>query len=327
MTRQIAIDIIICTYNNAQSLERTLDSLARQHSKPEIDWSVLIVDNNCTDDTVSVVQRAAERAVISVAIEREPEQGLTSARLHGVKSTTREWIAFIDDDCVLAPDWLVQTAAFATAHPSCGAFGGRIELSWETEPPSYVHRFRFAYAGKNHGSKVHRRGWLAGLGMTVRRAALVATGWTEQPLLADRIGDTLVSGGDMEIGLRIAVRHEIWYNPACGITHMIPPRRITREYLRRMMFGLGASRHNVAALTWHRRYVSFVMMELVMAAGLFARGCLDGAIEIARKGDRAGFRVTSSPAFGWVAAMNAMRKMPTSQRNALLGAATRRARD
>jgi hypothetical protein len=230
-------------------------------------------------------------------------------------------VAFVDDDCLLAPDWLEQTAAFARAHSACGAFGGRITLAWEGTPPAYARRFPYAFAGKNHGSCPHRRSWLAGLGMTLRRAALESTGWLEQPLLADRTAQALVSGGDVEIGLRIATRYEVWYAPECRITHFIPLRRTSRPYLARLLRGLGSSRHDVAALTWRGSYPAFALYELLGSAGLLVRGAADGARELLAGRDRAGFGVTLSPAKGWIQASIRTLRLDSGRRRALLGGA------
>ena len=40
------LDVVICTYNNASLLDRTLDFLGRQQAGPGIEWRVLIVDNH-----------------------------------------------------------------------------------------------------------------------------------------------------------------------------------------------------------------------------------------------------------------------------------------
>ncbi|BCS31453.1 hypothetical protein TBR22_A06540 [Luteitalea sp. TBR-22] len=321
MTPTVSLDVIVCTWNNAALLDRTLRSLEAQHPVPGLDWSLLVVDNNCTDDTSLVLQAALSRG-LPLRVEHEPEQGLTPARLRGVRSTTRTWLAFVDDDCVLDPAWLAQTAAFIGAHPDCGAFGGRITLAWEGSPPAYALRVPYAFAGKNHGDTPHRRTWLAGLGMTVRRAALESTGWVERPLLADRIGSRLVSGGDMEIGLRIASRsHEVWYAPECRITHCIPERRTSRDYLARLLAGLGASRHQVAALTWARSAPAFAGFSIAVAVGFAARGLLDTVLDVGRPAPRAGPRVAFAPLTGWVHAMRHLWRLPESERRALIGAA------
>ena len=45
------ITVAICTYNRAESLRRTLDSLAAMRVPENLDWEVVVVNNNCTDHT------------------------------------------------------------------------------------------------------------------------------------------------------------------------------------------------------------------------------------------------------------------------------------
>lgn len=249
-TTTISVDVVICTYNNAPRLAECLQSLAAQQISGEVRWRVLIVDNNCSDDTPAVVARLAPEIPAPVQTVHETRQGLNPARLRGVQSGDGDWIAFIDDDCVLAADWIDQVSHFAKEHPDAGAFGGRIKLRWMAPPPAWVDGYGYAFAETDLGETPYRRDWLAGAGMVIRRAALEATGWIDRQFVQDRIGRRLVSGGDVELGLRIAALFEVWYAPSCRLEHIIPPARTTRHYLRRLVFGLGSGALNVHALMW-----------------------------------------------------------------------------
>ena len=101
---------------------------------------------------------------------------------------------------------------------------------------------------------------LAGAGLVVSRKALDESGWTSQPLLADRVGGRLVSGGDVEIVARLAATGRgLWYHPACRIQHVIPTSRIGLRYLLRLSAGLGAGSARVDALTWHGSRARWVL--------------------------------------------------------------------
>jgi glycosyltransferase involved in cell wall biosynthesis len=316
-----SLDLVICTYNNADLLDRTLEALSHQRVSPEVIWQVLVVDNNCTDRTPEIVEKHRSSGAFSLRSVREPRQGLTPARLCGVKNGSGDWIAFVDDDCLLAEDWVEEAARFASEHPDSGAFGGRVILEWEVAPPPYAGNRRYAFAGKSHGETAHRRPWLAGAGMVVRRAALAECGWIDRPFLEDRIGKRTVSGGDMEIGLRIAARHEVWFNPRCQLRHVIPEHRLTRPYLRKITFGLGASRHNAMALTWKGSYPAWMLYSMVFSLGLGARGFLEVAGEVLRHGSGADLPLALTPVRGWWAAIGAMLRMDPLERRALLGCA------
>ncbi|MBV9774753.1 MAG: glycosyltransferase family 2 protein [Gemmatimonadetes bacterium] len=320
----LSLDLVVCTYNNAALLDRTLGAMSRLRVPAEIRCGVLVVDNNCADGTPEVVARWARRFPVPLRIVREPRQGLTPARLRGVRETDGEWIAFVDDDCLLAEDWLEQAACFAAEHPACGAFGGRVVPEWEREPPPYVLDHRYAYAAKSHGDTPHRRRWLAGAGMVVRRAALEACGWTGRQFLEDRVGGRLVSGGDVEIGLRVAAGHEVWFAPGCTLTHLIPERRMTRPYLRRITRGLGAGRHHAAALTWTGSYPAWLLWSLAGSLGFLWMGARQVARGLLRGDAGVDVGLAFAPLCGWWAATREMLRMDPGERRALLGCAAPR---
>ena len=49
------ISVIICTYNRSRSLKTALDSLQKMHGAGDLAWELVVVDNNCRDDTEQVV--------------------------------------------------------------------------------------------------------------------------------------------------------------------------------------------------------------------------------------------------------------------------------
>ncbi|HEY1469889.1 MAG TPA: glycosyltransferase [Candidatus Acidoferrum sp.] len=246
----VTLEVVICTYNNATMLDGVLSTLAGQTPDETACWSCLVVDNNCNDDTPNVVRRHVLAGTIpGLRSVQEPEQGLTPARLRGVNCSTAQWIAFVDDDCFLKPDWIAQATAFAESHSAVGAFGGRVALDWEVEPPPYVKSYGYCFAEQNRGDSAHQVTFLAGAGLVVNRSALSACGWIDAPLLADRVGEKLVSGGDVEIVLRIAgIGRELWYVPQCVLHHRIPERRISPRYLKDINRNLGISQALADAL-------------------------------------------------------------------------------
>jgi glycosyltransferase involved in cell wall biosynthesis len=248
----VTLEVVICTYNNAAMLDGALARLAGQSEIAAAQWSCLVVDNNCTDTTSQIVQHYIDEGKIpGLRIVPELVQGLTPARLRGVRSSTAPWIAFVDDDCFLPPDWIANAVAFAASHPASGAFGGKVVLDWEVDPPSYARAFTFCFAEQNHGDVERKVPFLAGAGLVVNRTALAACGWSEAPLVADRVGKSLVSGGDVEIALCIAgCGRDLWYVPRCELHHQIPAGRTTVPYMVSMNRNLGISQALADALVF-----------------------------------------------------------------------------
>ncbi len=76
------MELIICTYNNAYLLDRTLTAISLQKVSLDYNWNVLVVDNNCKDQTSAIVEKHIQSQKIP-GLRRivEKRQGLTHARI------------------------------------------------------------------------------------------------------------------------------------------------------------------------------------------------------------------------------------------------------
>lgn len=263
MTALPSLDIVICTYNNASMLHKVLDAIAMQQVSDSIDWCVLVVNNNCTDETDLVVQMHQQRNRIpKLLMVKETQQGLTPARLRGAKETSGAWIAFVDDDCVLAPDWVASAVRFMVSNPDSGAFGGRVILCWQSLPPPFIKSFHYSFAEQEHGYESKTVNCLVGAGIVINRSALLESGWIERQFLADRIGKKLVSGGDVELALRLGALRPLRYTPSCQLKHLIPAYRMSPLYLMRINFELGTAKLFGDSMLWPGSYVHWLRFSL-----------------------------------------------------------------
>jgi GT2 family glycosyltransferase len=320
------LEVVVCTYNNAAMLDGMLSRLAVQRQIENARWSCVVVDNNCTDDSAKIVQRyIAERNIPGLRLVGEPEQGLTPARLCGVRGSTASWIAFVDDDCFVQADWVANAAAFAETHPACGAFGGKVVLDWETEPPDYARAFTYCFAEQNHGDVSRKVSFLAGAGMVVNREALAESGWIDGPLLADRVGESLVSGGDVEIALRIAgCGRDLWYAPQCELHHQIPARRLTVGYMISMNRNLGISQTLADVLGFEGSYSQWILQAVGIVARQIAGLPMLAARAVRRRNRRKEIRIQINFMLGRFIGFWRILRMTSARRNALLGRARRR---
>ncbi|MEZ5833764.1 MAG: glycosyltransferase [Dongiaceae bacterium] len=248
----IMLDIVVCTYNRAHSLDAVLTKLGQLTPCEGIGCRVLVVDNASTDTTASVVDAHQRRGVLT-HLRRvfAAERGLTAARLRGVRETAAPWIAFVDDDNFLATTWLHAVGEAIASHAGAGGIGGKVVLEWEIPPPRYLEEFGFCFAAQDHGDADCVVDSLAGAGMVLRRSALDESGWINRPLIADRIGRKLTSGGDVEMAQRVrAAGYELWFTPSAVLHHRIPANRMSRQYLFRINRELGASSALLGLLTY-----------------------------------------------------------------------------
>jgi len=96
----ILVSVIIPCYNVGEYIIECLDSVFGQtYSNLE----VIVVDNNCTDDTVEKVLRYKKDKSVEILLVRESNQGLSYARNAGLAIAKGEWIQFLDADDLLMP--------------------------------------------------------------------------------------------------------------------------------------------------------------------------------------------------------------------------------
>src|SRR5215212_2723065 len=114
LDRDLDITLLICTHNNVRLLARALEAIALQQAPPGIFWEVLVVDNNCTDDTPLLLRcYRADPRLPSVRLLQEARQGVGHARKRGLAQSRSRLVAFVDDDCLLPAGWIACAVAFA----------------------------------------------------------------------------------------------------------------------------------------------------------------------------------------------------------------------
>ncbi len=90
------VSVIVPVYNEEKHIEACLRSLVHQKVKP---YEIIIIDNNCTDSTISIVKK------YPVKIIKENKQGITHARNRGFNSARGDILARCDADSILPPSW------------------------------------------------------------------------------------------------------------------------------------------------------------------------------------------------------------------------------
>jgi glycosyltransferase involved in cell wall biosynthesis len=129
------ITVAICTWNRASLLRETLARLEEVSAAIAPSWSLLVIDNNSTDETQAVINSFTGRLPITNLIERR--QGQCHARNLAIREARGTHLVFIDDDVLVDGQWLNNFARGAEAFPDAAAFGGPID-PWFKEPPDPV---------------------------------------------------------------------------------------------------------------------------------------------------------------------------------------------
>ncbi len=153
------ISLIIATCNRSDSLKRTLAKVEQQQT--DASWELVIVNNRSTDETPEFLKRFAEQSSLDVVVVHEYKPGLGNARNAGLKVARGEVLAFTDDDCLPADDYLQETLNVFREDPKIGFIGGRILLYDPTDQPVTIKEStvreeipagQFIEAGVIHGA-------------------------------------------------------------------------------------------------------------------------------------------------------------------------------
>lgn len=253
----LQISVVLPTHNPDRSrLDRTLEGL-RAQTLPSGLWETVVVDN-----ATAVPLREAGLArpgLGQLRLIREEQLGLSRARRTGFEQARAAVFVLVDDDNVLAPDYLAHVAELFRAHPRIGALGGRSLPEFEREPEEWKREFLPLLALRDLGEEPRISQGLRppgaaadeypvdsapiGAGMAIRREA--ARQWMadlEAAGLPDRRGRELSSAGDNDIVLS-AMRQgwEVGYFPQLRLTHLIPAARLDPAYLARLNRGIQKS--------------------------------------------------------------------------------------
>ncbi len=249
----IRISLIIATYNRAEALLRALESVVQQ-TLPPTEWECVVVDNRSTDDTAA---RFAEFAALhpekQLRMVREEQQGLSHARNCGIEAARGELIAIIDDDERINPDFLAAYVELFDRYPEAMSAGGRVIASYEECPrPRWMSRFTEEPIANpmNYGDVVREfpHGRIpAGGNMAFRREVFSRHGLFNPTL--GRIGDRLIGGEESDLFERLGkAGAKCYYVPKAVMWHLIPARKLTRQYLENLSYNIGISQRHRAEL-------------------------------------------------------------------------------
>jgi glycosyltransferase involved in cell wall biosynthesis len=240
-----SVSVVVCTRNRAGALPACLESLKHvEHDNIEF----IIVDNAPSDNSTREVVKVVASDDPRFHYVREPTPGLSYARNRGLAHTTREIIAYTDDDVRVDPLWVkgllrgfrrsssvgCVTGLVASASLERAAeqyFDGRVWWSSSCEARVYdagcgpTGMALHPYAAGTFGT---------GANFAVRSELLRELGGFDESLGA---GSPCEGGEDLDIFVRfIRAGHSISYEPAALVWH---EHRAGRDDLRCQMYAYG----------------------------------------------------------------------------------------
>ncbi len=234
------VTVLICSYNGADRITRTIEHLGAQRFTKPVDWEIIFVDNASTDDCGNIAKRVWEKTGNEASrfhLVKEKKPGKVYAQNLGVSLARFEYFIVCDDDNWLGPDYVEKVFDLLESNPTTGAVGGRgIAVTDAASLPEWFPHFETHYAVGKQGivseDVTLSRGYLWGAGLG-SRTELYRKYYIQFPsLLWGRKENEIVGGGeDAEYCLRLVLKGwQLYYDSALVFQHYIPSNRLTVPY-------------------------------------------------------------------------------------------------
>jgi len=234
---------LLCGHNSRPDLiRRVLEACQKQEELGPVD-EILMIDSGSASPLQ--IPEGLERRVRLV---REEAPGLARARVRGIRESRGEILIFVDDDTVLAPNYLQEARRILRERPYLGAIGGQLLPEYEGPLPLPEMYYRERLAIREFKGEHWSNRWddfatsPIGGGMVVRRE--VAGEWAQRceetpwRLEMGRKGNALSGGEDFDL-LHTACEMGLGKGifASLRLTHVFPAHRLTEDFLVRITEG------------------------------------------------------------------------------------------
>ncbi len=240
------LTVCICTRDRPRYVRDCLDGLRRQTVARER-FVVLVVDSmSSPGPAAELAELAADYGARLIRLE---QIGISLARNAGAWATRTQFIAYIDDDAIPAPDW-VETILQAITQPGRrpALIGGRILPKWEAPlPPWWPASLRGVLSIIEHeGAGEYRTAVVPpglepyGANMVVHVLSLLAAGGFGGAV--GRYGQSLLSDEEVQLAWMLQdAGYSVRYDSRITVYHQIQARRMEPAWLLSRLYWQGAS--------------------------------------------------------------------------------------
>lgn len=131
MQKKPRFSIIVPVYNTEKYLKRCLDSISKQSFT---DYEVIIVNDGSTDNSSNIISKYPYKVI------NQENQGLSMARNNGVKSSSGDYLIFLDSDDYIEKDLLKEINESLSNNPDLvrfqikEVFDNKDEINYKEEP-------------------------------------------------------------------------------------------------------------------------------------------------------------------------------------------------
>lgn len=212
-----SVSVVVLNYNDRRHLPHCLQSLQEQNYPAEL-MEVILVDNGSRDESVAWVRANYPQVRV---VETGQNLGFAGGNNAGVQAAQGEWVAILNPDTRVRPDWLRELVQPALADPGVAAVASRM-LTWDEEAIDFGDAaLNFMGWGNQpgYGSR-HLRDYATpkplifacGGAMLVRRDLFLGAGGFDE--------DYFIYFEDVDFGWRLwLLGHDIVYAPRATVAH------------------------------------------------------------------------------------------------------------
>ncbi|MFA5984823.1 MAG: glycosyltransferase [Methylococcaceae bacterium] len=238
------ITIAVCSYNRAERLPKLIRALRNQQCS--LPFEILIVENNCTDNSHAVLLELQQEPGAPLNLINEPKQGISHARNRAVEECLAcDYMLFMDDDELPSTN-LVQSAidTFDTTDAYC--VGGKVEVDFSAlARPDWLEDNLLGFLAQvDHGtdlfkiSSISTPVWTANIAYDMRI-------FRDNPdlrydLRYNRAGQGVGGGEDVLMFEELLTRKiPTYYQPKMVVLHAVDAWKLKRWYFIKLHFVSG----------------------------------------------------------------------------------------
>jgi glycosyltransferase involved in cell wall biosynthesis len=212
----IKVSVLLSTCNRCDKLRLFLNAMKTIGAAGLSETEVLVIDNNSTDATKQVVTEYTSLVNPIVRYMSENKPGKSRALNAAIREAKGEIIAFTDDDCIPAQDWIDNILREFDSDPELSVLGGRVELYDKRDLPVATLLSKRRTVVKS-AREVCSDPALIGANMTFRKSVLSVTRGFD-PLLGP--GVKCKAFEDLDLVYRsLKERFKIVYSPDVIVFH------------------------------------------------------------------------------------------------------------
>ena len=133
------LSVVIPTLNRADMLSRVIDRI-QQQSVSRDNYEVLVIDNNSSDHTQTVLnQKAATYS--NLRSFKQLKRGAAPTRNVGIREAVGDFVLFIDDDILAEPELLESHLKYHHTHVNASIVG-TVFSRWESSSDPFIRYLR-----------------------------------------------------------------------------------------------------------------------------------------------------------------------------------------